>query len=52
MVSPAPFANVVGFAVIPDTLRMLPSVEAIVSAQADPPERAVSLVERARRSDW
>lgn len=51
MVAPrvtAPVSAVVGFAVVPDQPRMFPPVEAIVSQQADPPERAVSRVERAR----
>lgn len=39
---------VASFAVIPDTPRMFPSVEAIVTAQADPAEQAVSAAERAR----
>ena len=43
-------AAIVGFAVVPDQPRMLPPVEALVVEQADPPEVAVSGVERARRA--
>ncbi|CAH0257916.1 hypothetical protein SRABI128_03070 [Microbacterium sp. Bi128] len=44
----APLSSVVGFAVIPEPARMLPPVEALVTQQADPPERAVSRNERTR----
>ena len=44
----APLSSVVGFAVIPEPPRMLPPVEALVTQQADPPERAVSRNERTR----
>ena len=47
--SRATAAAIVGFAVVPDQPRMMPPVEAIVVQQADPPEVAVSGVERARR---
>lgn len=42
-------AGIVGFAVIPEPPRMHPSPEALVSAQADPPEFAVSASERIGR---
>ncbi|ONI62636.1 hypothetical protein CSIV_14270 [Microbacterium sp. CSI-V] len=43
-------AAIVGFAVIPDQPHMMPPVEALVVQQADPPEVAVSGIERARRA--
>lgn len=43
-------AAIVGFAVVPDQPRVMPPVEALVVQQADPPEVAVSGVERARRA--
>ncbi|MEV7874510.1 hypothetical protein [Microbacterium sp. NPDC089188] len=48
--SRASVAAIVGFAVIPDQPRMMPPVEALVVQQADPPEVAVSVTERARRA--
>lgn len=48
MVTGAPLASIVGFAVIPEPPRMMPPVEALVTQQADPPERAVSRNERTR----
>lgn len=42
------FDDVVSFAVVPDPPLMLPPVEALVVQQAEPPEVAVSSVERAR----
>lgn len=50
MVTGAPLSSIVGFAVIPEPPRMLPPVEALVTQQADPPERAVSRNERTRPS--
>ncbi|WP_295837390.1 hypothetical protein [uncultured Microbacterium sp.] len=43
------FDDVVSFAIVPDSPRMVPPVEALVVQQADPPEVAVSSAERARR---
>ncbi|MDR6691483.1 hypothetical protein J2X55_002406 [Microbacterium sp. 1154] len=44
------FDDVVSFAIVPDPPRMTPPVEALVVQQADPPEVAVSSVERAQRA--
>lgn len=44
------FDDVVSFAVVPEPPRMMSPVEALGVQQADPPEVAVSRVERARRA--